>query len=306
VNKVLAGMNQVAATGLPALLKALQYGGAVVLLACSLIPGRIAIAQTRAATAQRALPSKPGRGSVRTSGFEVASVRIVPPNERGYSSISPPGAEFFVARRVSLALLIEYAFGVNGYYQISGKRELGSESYDVAAKPWGNRGLTYRQLKPLLQQLIQQRFHLTYHYETKLFKGYALVIAKGGPKLHATKGGAPYAYILRAGLRAQNISVAAVAGMLVSPLRAPVIDRTGLKGKYDIKLDYAPYMLTNSPEPLGFTAAHENLTTNKIPVSSLPSLFTAVQKELGLKLVSQQVPVKMFVIDHVDTVPTQN
>jgi uncharacterized protein (TIGR03435 family) len=64
-----------------------------------------------------------------------------------------------------------------------------------------------------------------------------------------------------------------------------VVDNTKLKGNYDIKLDYAPDEVTDSP---------------------LPSIFTAVQEDLGLKLERQKVPVEMLVIDHVEKTPTEN
>jgi uncharacterized protein (TIGR03435 family) len=73
--------------------------------------------------------------------------------------------------------------------------------------------------------------------------------------------------------------------MLAGVIRSPVADKTEIKGKYDIKLDYAPNNATDSP---------------------LPSIYTALQEQLGLKLIRQKVPVEMLVIDHVDRVPTEN
>jgi uncharacterized protein (TIGR03435 family) len=219
----------------------------------------------------------------KTPAFEVASIRIVPESKRGYTSISPPGAAMFTARNVTLAVLIGMAFGVDAS-QISGK-QLGSEEYDVTAKPQGDAGLTYEQLKPPLQQLLQERFHLTSHHETKTSQGYALVIAKGGPKLHASTGGSAQPYIFPGGLRGEDIPMPVLAALLARPLRCPVVDNTKLKGNYDIKLDYAPDEVTDSP---------------------LPSIFTAVQEDLGLKLERQKVPVEMLVIDHVEKTPTEN
>ena len=217
--------------------------------------------------------------------FEVASVRLVPANKRGLTSISAPGAEFFSAHNVSIAVLIEMALSVNDY-QISGKPSwFDSELYDVAAKPEGHAGLTNDQLKPMLQQLLQQRFRLSYHRATKPFSGYALVIAKGGMKLQRAKGASQQAYILPDGLRGQNMPIEVLASMLSRPLGRPVIDRTGLKGNFDIQIRYAP-----------------NGTTD----SSLPSVFRAVEEDLGLKLEAQKVPVEMLVIDHLERVPTEN
>lgn len=253
---------------------------AVLLGAGVMIPCSIAIAQTHA-SAQPSTQLSPPRGA---PGFEVTSVRIVPPGRRGLFSASPYGSEFFTLRNVSLANLVQFAFGVLPY-QISGQQELGTEEYDVAAKPWGGKGLTYKQLAPLVQQLLRDRFDLKYHYETKIGQGYVLVVAKRGPKLRASKKGGTRRYILPNGFRAEDISMSNFAGMLTLQLKRPVIDKTGLTGHYDIRF-----------------ACNWNLASD----SPLPSVFTAVQEDLGLKLESGKVPAKIMVIDHVDRVPAQN
>ena len=87
------------------------------------------------------------------------------------------------------------------------------------------------------------------------------------------------------GLRAQNIPMRSLAAMLSHPIGGPVVDKTEIAGNYDFKLSYAPEGATDS---------------------TLPSIFTAVQDQLGLKLEPQKVPVEMLVIDHVEKVPTEN
>lgn len=219
------------------------------------------------------------------SQFEVASIRQVP-SGRGYTSISPSGSTRFTARNVSMKLLIEMAFGVEDY-QISGKDLdwLDSELYDVEAKPEGDVSLSYEQMKPLLQNLLAQRFKLMIHHEQKDFRGYALMVAKNGPRLHAGKEASTAGYILRNGIRSPGISMSGLATMLAHPLGRPVFDKTGITGKYDIKLSFAPDGSTDSP---------------------LPSIFTAVQEQLGLELEPQKVAVDMVVIDHLEKVPTEN
>lgn len=232
-------------------------------------------------------PSSPASA---TPDFEVASVRVIPAGTRvctpasrsGCLSVSPSGAATFTARNVSLAILVSLAFGVDSN-RISGA-PLGSKAYDVLTKPEGDGGRTYEQLRLPLQHLLQERFHLTCHEETKNFPGYALVVAKGGPKLHASKGGSD-AYIMREELLLQNVAMSNLAATLSFPLKCPVVDKTGLNGNYDIKLDFAPDDDTDSP---------------------LPSIFTALRETLGLKLEKAKVPVETLVIDHVDQVPTEN
>jgi len=201
--------------------------------------------------------------------------------------MSPPGAARFMVRNATLDTLIGWAFNMGGLaHPITGKPAwLDSTYYDVTAKPEGEVGLSYDQLRPMMQELLRERFHLRYHTESKSTKGYALVIAKGGPKLTPAKGAAQHAYMMAGRLDAASVPMDTVAGMLAHVLGQVVTDETGLKGDYDIKLDYAPMEATDS---------------------SLPWISTAVEEQLGLKLVKQKVPVEMFVIDRVDRVPTEN
>lgn len=224
-------------------------------------------------------------------GFEVASVRIMQdrdklPMAQQMYYMSPSGAAQFTVRNETLTNLIYFAFNLDNTDQIAAMPAwFNSTYYEIAAKPEGDVGLSYDQLRPLLQQLLQERFHLAYHRETRNFKGYALVMAKGGPKLTRAKGAASHAYLMTDRFDAADEPVGVVAFMLAALLREHVVDKTGLKEKYDITLNFAPVDATDSP---------------------LPSLFTAVEEQLGLKLVSQTVPVQMFVIDQVDRVPTEN
>lgn len=217
--------------------------------------------------------------------FEVASVRQVPAGH-GYFSISPWGEARFTAKNVTMKVLIELAFDVTGD-QISGKNVgwIDSGLYDIDAKPEGNAPLSYEQLKPLLRQLLVQRFKLTVHYEQKDVKGYALVVAKGGSKLATGKEATAIGYILQDGIRSPSISMKALAAMLAHPLGRPVMNKTDIAGNYDIKLSFAPDGSTDSP---------------------YPSIFTAVQEQLGLKLEPQKIPVEMLVIDHLEQTPSPN
>ena len=217
--------------------------------------------------------------------FEVATVRPSPPNH-GYTSISPFGTSRFTATNASLAYLIQLAYEIDARNLLTGKPDwLDSTYFDISAKAADDTHLTYELVKPLLQQLLQQRFHLVTHTEQKTLPGYALVVAKDGPKLHPSTIETPYAYIFAGKFRLQNATMGSFAGVLTNPIGRPIVDKTGIPGNYDFKLDYAP----------------ENDTT-----SNLPSLFTALEEQLGLKLESQKVPVVQVVIDHIDKTPTEN
>jgi len=180
------------------------------------------------------------------------------------------------------------AFGVNED-QIAGKPKwIESQRYDVVAKPEGGIALSREELKPLLQNLLRQRFHLETHFEMRNAPGYVLVAAKGGPKLETGRSDKPPGYRIYVGpgkLKGLNWSMPYLATMLQTAAGLPVIDKTGIAGSYDIDLQFAPDLATDSP---------------------LPSLFTALRETLGLELRSQKIPVQFLVIDHVDRVPTEN
>jgi uncharacterized protein (TIGR03435 family) len=217
--------------------------------------------------------------------FEIASVRMTPPGGNGLTSISPPGSATFSAMHVSLPILISIAYGVDSDRVTGGPSWVGSQQYDVNAKAEGDRRLSYEELKAPLQKLLEERFQLVVKRQTKEGPGYALVVAKSGSKLKRTEGGAAHSYILKGGLDLQNAPLDGFAGALSRPAGRPVVNETGIKDNYDIKLQYAPEGAVNSP---------------------LPSIFTALQEQLGLQLVPRKVPVEMVVIERVERVPADN
>jgi len=165
----------------------------------------------------------------------------------------------------------------------------------------------------MLQDLLAERFGLKAHRETREMPVYALVIAKGGSKLAEAKedappliaganepgpGGAPplpfRAPMMRMGrgeLIGQELSTADIARQLSGMTGRAVIDKTGLTGKYDIRLKWTP---DEPPSAIGTEGPRPETP------DSAPSLFTALQEQLGLKLEPQKGPVEQIVIDHVD------
>jgi uncharacterized protein (TIGR03435 family) len=168
----------------------------------------------------------------------------------------------------------------------------------------------------MLQALLAERLNLQVHRETKELPIYALVIAKNGPKFQEGKLGDTYpngfkglngapvgAGMMRMGAgewTGQGIPIANLVGSLSRRLGRTVVDKTGLTGKYDFTLRWTPDDNPVSPkEPGGAPDAAA------LPDSSGPSIFTALQEQLGLKLESQKGPVETIVIDHVER-PSQN
>jgi len=145
------------------------------------------------------------------------------------------------------------------------------------------------QMPLMLQSMLADRFKLEFHRETKTLQEYALVVAKGGPKLQAAaeqdkmRGATSQGPRL---IKARSATLSDLARMLIGVVSAPVLDRTGIAGQYTIDLQFATL--------LGGTPADDNL----------PDIFTAVQ-QLGLKLEPIRGPVEMVVIDNAD-MPSEN
>ncbi len=218
--------------------------------------------------------------------FEVASVRITPASTAGMFSMSPYGKGRFTATNVSLEFLICLAYDVDDSQITNAPAWVTSQLYDVDAKPEEGVSLSYEEVRPRLQRLLAERFKLSLHTQTRDVAGYALIVAKGGPKLKpSTSSEQTGGMILPNGLRNPNATMEMLAAMLVRPVRRPVVDQTGIQGSFDIRLDYAPDNATDS---------------------TLPSVFTALQDQLGLHLENRKVPQQTLVIEHVERVPAGN
>lgn len=222
------------------------------------------------------------------STLEVATVRPTSKSEIGASVWSPPGIGRFSAHCVTLPFLIHMGYGIDEDQVVGRAKWMDSEFFDVVVKPSGGIPLTREQLKPVLQQLLKDRFHLVAHSEARSVKGYVLVCAKNGPKLQPSNSDKPPNFRIYVGpgrLEGLNWSMPFLATTLQHPAGLPVVDQTGLTGTYDINLLFA-----------------EDVDTE----SSLPSLFTALRESLGLELRSSKVSIPMLAIDQLDKIPTEN
>jgi uncharacterized protein (TIGR03435 family) len=255
------------------------------------------------------------------SGFEVASVKPTV-NAEGQSLLQAvPGR----LRMTNLALrrLILNAYAVQDY-QLSGDPSwVASEHYDIQATTAGTTSVQQME-GPMLRALLAERFKLTLHRETRQLPVYQLVVGKGGVKLQLSKEGSctPYSVDsppppaptpgqpngnfcglhlsvdgLNRTLDGKGVALAAVATTLsrtyTSNLGRNVIDRTGLTGTFDVHLKWAIDPLTSPAAP----GAAQDLAG--------PSLPTALQEQLGLRLESTRGPVEVLVIDHIER-PSEN
>lgn len=209
----------------------------------------------------------------------------------GCFSMLPPGGTQYAITCLTLRNLIEMAYDTS--YIEGGGKELDTH-YDVRAstgeKPW-----TQESIRPMMRQLLAQRFHLVVHEGKREISGYRLVIAKGGAKVQPVssesipkgqKAGEPSPNFVYPGhVQGRGMNAYGIAGLFTAVLHAPVKDATGLTGNFNIDLSYAPDNSTDS---------------------NLPSFFTAIEEQLGLRLEPAKVTVDTLVIDHVDTEPTPN
>ena len=232
----------------------------------------------------------------------------------------------FTASGVTLRLLLRQAYGVEDNQIIGGPAWIDSDQYEVTAKMDPADVEAFGKLSPqeaakaeqhMRQAMLADRFHLTLHRETRDLPVYALVVAKGGSKLHAATPGDTYANgfkgpdgrsgagMIRMGLGeliCQAVPMENLARILSDRLGRHVLDKTGLTGNYDFTLKWAPDegqapMFHGAPGGPGPGAGPNNPPPAD---SNAPSLFTALQEQLGLKLDSQKGPVEVLVIDHAD------
>jgi len=232
--------------------------------------------------------------------FEVASIR---PNQSGSGSVTvgtSPGGRYS-ATNVSLKSVMQTAFGVRDFQIAGGPGWLGTDRYDISAKAATPLELNNEQLRPYLQALLAERFNLKFHGTTKELPVYELTVAKNGPRLteHNGEGNTSSKITHESGkarVKAVRMSMVALADNLSGQLGRTVIDKSGLKGEYDFGLEWT--MELNSEESF-LTVVEQHLGLEG------PSIFTALQDQLGLKLNSGKGPVEIISIDRLER-PTAN
>ncbi len=234
------------------------------------------------------------------TAYTVASIKPNKSSDDRFMLRPMPGGGL-TATAVTLKMLMGFAYGVFAYQISGGPAWIGTERWDIEAKSDAVQGqLPPAQSGALLRALIEDRFQLKVRRESKEMPVYELVVTKNGPKLKPnpddpTKS-QPSAMLGRGSGTFTNSSMAVLAARLSQQLGRPVIDRTDLKGGYDFTLEWTPASGEGGAELLGLPPRAEPPATGD---SNGPSLFTALQDQLGLKLEPQKGPVDMIIIDHV-------
>ena len=250
--------------------------------------------------------------------FAVASIKRTPPDTGPGADFSAQAGGRLHARNNGVANFIQNAYGVPGYLVVGGPEWIRTDRYDLEAKADGEPSRAEMML--MLQTLLAERFQLRLHRETRELPAYVLTVARGGAKLTRSKegdcaaprpDGAPIPSLAPGETRlpscgnnnlssrsnppnitwtAVGVNMASVTGALATFFRRPVVDRTGLTGAFNIKLDLPPVQPAASdggaPDPGA-------------------SVFTVLQEELGLRVEEGRGPVEVLVVESIQR-PTEN
>ena len=228
--------------------------------------------------------------------FEVASVHPNMLDDRIVSIKVGPGGRF-TARGYTLVLLMQRAYGVMGWNVTGGPDWIRSDRFDISANANILGNLTEHQLQPMLHQLLAVRFRLKVHHATEQVPGYALVVARGGPKIKPAVDPLPggeerldEARMDNKRLNMPAISMPTLARFVAGKLGLVAIDETGLKGLYDFKADWKV-----DPGESANLAPGEDAREPWRHV-----VFQALQDQLGLKLVPKKITIQTVVVDHAE------
>lgn len=272
-----------------------------------------------------------------SSSFEVASIKPAPPREPNMGMRvgcdGGPGTKDpsrWTCQNMTVSNLISMAYALKRY-QMSDQEAFQADRFNITAKL--PEGTTREQFRQMQQNLLKERFKLALHFEKKETSGYELVVAKNGLKMKESeppkdnpedggrpipggppardKDGFPVLPAGRSGMAimngrarwiAPNFSMEQIASMLANQLNRPVVDATGVQGKYDVSLTWVTEGMLRAPA----IAGPEGGAPVAAEPDSGPTLMSAIQDQLGLKLQPKKATIDAVVIDHVEKTPTEN
>jgi len=242
--------------------------------------------------------------STETPVFDAVSVKPATPGGgrgavRGMAAVSrlpeikaTPG--MVVARLASLKSCIAWAYNVMEA-QISGPDWMDQQRFDITGKAAGPAGEDA--LRPMMQSMLKDRFKLEFHRQNKDVQAYVLTVGKNGSKLKESKTEGDMALDANQGqlsVSIQRAPLAQLTSLLSQVLRGPVVDNTGLTGRYDITVNLGKWMA--------------DMASRGQDMGSDPSamLVPILSEEFGLKLESKKVPLDLLVVDRLEKTPTEN
>lgn len=234
-----------------------------------------------------------------TPAFEVATLKISPPIQGDSFSINLGQVQNgkLTLGNASLSDCIKFAYGLVSNSQLSGPDWVMDKNFRFDIVGQAPPGTTRSQAQLMLRTLLAERLKVTMHAEKKELSYLALVPAKNGTKMQPAKSDAPPTTGFQ---RAGNIAHSAMGLDLLARLLSrftgeTVIDLTGLKDTWEVRLQWAPESKNPAPAP-----------GEAIETPEGPSLYSAIQNQLGLRLIPRKGPVDVWVVDHADKIPADN
>jgi uncharacterized protein (TIGR03435 family) len=236
--------------------------------------------------------------------FEVATIKPTAPDWRGGRYIRMQSAHQFVARNHAVRTLLAAAYNLNPKAITGGPPWVDSDHYDILAEAPGESRPNLDQQMAMLRKLLEERFGVTFHREKKEMPIFALTVMKGGPKLRASEavtapeGALPLIFVIAppvVRLPGRDATIGELAWVMQrAALDRPVVDLTGLTGRYDFDLEF-------TPDETQFGGALGRMPEE----GAKPGLFAAMRDQLGLRMEATRGPVDTLVIDKVMR-PTEN
>ena len=242
-------------------------------------------------------PPKPMAADAKPS-FEVVTIKPSVPGRPG-KGIGFRGRHFMAAN-LNVNDLIGFAYAVQAKQVIGAPAWFDSDLYDIDGVPDIEGVPSQKQINMMLQGLLADRFKLVFHREKRELSVYAITVAKGGPKITPTqsKPDAPMAFFFRklGALTVGNQTMSDFASWMQTVLDKPVVDQTGLKDRYDFTLNWTP----DSSQFAQFRSTGATVPPPSDDPNAPPSLSTAIQEQLGLRLEPVKAPADVIVIDKVE------
>jgi bla regulator protein BlaR1 len=281
----------------------------LVIAAFSVIAGPVAIGLLHPSLGWAQAPRRSEPNIASLPRFEVVSIKHSPSAARPALRLTPGGG--VAASGVTLKVLLQTAFDLAGFEVTGWPKWLFDEKFEILAKG-GYAGEPSKEKTHLMMQaLLADRFQLRYHYETKELPVYVLGVAKSGSKLKesleddagleifkqpdGSKGEGIRGSVPVGKLTAQRADMDMLAAFFKGLTGREVINQTGLRGRYDFRMEWSP---ESTPSQVPGVA-------DTVPDDPRPSIFTAVQQQLGLRLDAARGPVQILVIDGVEE-PSEN
>jgi uncharacterized protein (TIGR03435 family) len=232
--------------------------------------------------------------------FEVATIKLSKPGAPG-KAFRMNGRQF-TTLNTTFNDIITFAYGIHVRQVTGGPAWFETEKYDLLGTPDVEGQPNHDQLAGMVQKLLADRFQLKFHRDKKELSVYAIVVAKDGTKLTKSQSDSTLPSLFFRGLGnlpARNATMADLARLMQSAvLDKPVIDQTGLSGRYDFTLKW-------TPDEFQFAGLGVRPPAPTDSADAPPDLFTAMQQQLGLKLEPTKAPAEVLVIDHVEK-PSEN